>query len=161
MLFAFICHPRWCAERGRGAGGPLSKRCHAKSEYVLYVQAVPCESCSWWALWQLTVGEHGNCREWNIYTCFLPLSLSLHGCSFLRGGEGTADWDTVASSCSTGNRLSNFNKRISSKSSTWDIWARWGFPTVSSTLPDDNATVLICATPTWKLLSLRRNTFEP
>ena len=33
----------------------------------------------------------------------------------LRGGEGTLDWDTVASHCSTGNCLSNFNKKISSK----------------------------------------------
>ena len=41
----------------------------------------------------------------------------------------------LASNCSTGNRLSNFNKRISSKSSNWKIWARWGFPTVSSPLP--------------------------
>ena len=35
----------------------------------------------------------------------------------LKRGEGTVDWDTVASNCSTGNCLSNFNKRISSKSS--------------------------------------------
>ena len=49
-------------------------------------------------------------------------------------GEGTVDWDTVASNCSTGNLLSNFNKRISSKSSNWTIWARWGFPTVSPPL---------------------------
>ena len=33
----------------------------------------------------------------------------------LRGEEGTADRDTVASNCSTGNCLSNFNKRMSSK----------------------------------------------
>ena len=32
-----------------------------------------------------------------------------------RGGEGTADWDTAASNRSTGNCLSNFKKRISSK----------------------------------------------
>ena len=50
----------------------------------------------------------------------------------LRGGEGTVDWDTVASNRSTGSRVSNFNKRISSKNTTWTIWARWGFPTVSS-----------------------------
>ena len=35
----------------------------------------------------------------------------------VRGGEGTADWDTAASNCSTGNCLSNFNRRTSSKSS--------------------------------------------
>ena len=39
-------------------------------------------------------------------------------------GGGTVDWDTVAPNCSTGNCLSNFNKRISSKSLNWDIWAR-------------------------------------
>ena len=33
------------------------------------------------------------------------------------GGEGTVDRDAVASNRSTGTRLSNFNKRISSKSS--------------------------------------------
>ena len=33
-------------------------------------------------------------------------------------GEGTVDRDTVASNRSTGSRLSNFNQRISSKSST-------------------------------------------
>ena len=32
--------------------------------------------------------------------------------SSLRGGEGTADWDTVASNCSTGNCLPYFNKRM-------------------------------------------------
>ena len=32
-------------------------------------------------------------------------------------GEGTVDWETVASNCSTGSCLSSFNKRISSKSS--------------------------------------------
>ena len=50
-------------------------------------------------------------------------------------GEGTDDWDRVASNCSTGNCLPNCNKRINSNSSNWDIWARWGFPTVSSPLP--------------------------
>ena len=35
----------------------------------------------------------------------------------LREGEGTADWDTAASNRSTGNRLSNFNRRINSNSS--------------------------------------------
>ena len=53
----------------------------------------------------------------------------------IRGGEGTVDWDTIASNRSTGNRLSKFNQRISSKSSNWEIWAPWGFPTVSSPLP--------------------------
>ena len=37
--------------------------------------------------------------------------------SIIRGGEGAVDRDTVASNCSTGNRLSDFNKRISSKGS--------------------------------------------
>ena len=41
----------------------------------------------------------------------------------LRGGESIVDWDTVASNRSTGNCLSNFSKRISSKSSNWTIWA--------------------------------------
>ena len=50
----------------------------------------------------------------------------------VRGGEGTVDWDTVGSNCSIENRLSNFKKRISSKRSNWQIWARWGLPTVSS-----------------------------
>ena len=53
----------------------------------------------------------------------------------IRGGEGTVDWDTVASNCSTGSSLPNFNKGMSSKSSNWDIWDRWGFPTASSLLP--------------------------
>ena len=52
-----------------------------------------------------------------------------------RGGEGTADWDNVASNCSTGNCLSNFNKRMSSKSSNLEIWARRGLPTVLCPLP--------------------------
>ena len=45
-------------------------------------------------------------------------------------GEGTADWYTAASNrstssnCSTGSCLSNFNKRISSKKSNWEIWVR-------------------------------------
>ena len=50
-------------------------------------------------------------------------------------GEGTADRDTVASSCSTGNRLSKLSKRTSSKNYNWKLWARWGFPTVSSPIP--------------------------
>ena len=55
----------------------------------------------------------------------------------VRGGEGTVDWDTVASHCSTGNCLSNFKKMMSSKcSSNWEVWARWGFPTVSSPRSD-------------------------
>ena len=45
----------------------------------------------------------------------------------LRGGEGTVDWDSAASNCSTGSCLHNFNKKISSKNSNWEIWARWGF----------------------------------
>ena len=49
-------------------------------------------------------------------------------------GEGTVDWDAVASNCSTGNCLPSFNSRRSSKSLNWKIWARWGFPTVSSPL---------------------------
>ena len=43
--------------------------------------------------------------------------------------------DPVASNCSTGNYLSNFNKRISSNNSNRSIWARWRLPTVSSPLP--------------------------
>ena len=57
------------------------------------------------------------------------------GANLERGGEGTADWDAVASDCSTGNSQSSFHKRISSKSSKWETWAQWGFPTVSSPLP--------------------------
>ena len=52
-------------------------------------------------------------------------------------GEGTVDWATVASNCSTWNCLSNFDKRIDSNSSNWKIWARWGFPTASSPLPSN------------------------
>ena len=47
----------------------------------------------------------------------------------------TVDWDAVDSNCSAGNRLSGFNKRISSNNSNWTFWARWGFPIVSSPLP--------------------------
>ena len=68
-------------------------------------------------------------------------------------GEGTVDWDTVASNCSTGNCLSNFNRRISSKSSNWEIWARWGLPTISSPLPKTWATDLsraAAAHQTWQ-----------
>ena len=54
-------------------------------------------------------------------------------CCFKRG-EGTADWDTVAPNCSTGNCLSTFKERISLKISNWEIWARWGLPTASSPL---------------------------
>ena len=57
-------------------------------------------------------------------------------------------WTSVARSgwpnCSAGNcclkllgrELFCFNKRISSKSSIWEIWARWGIPTVSFPLPE-------------------------
>ena len=38
------------------------------------------------------------------------------------------------SNSSIENRLSKFDKRRSSKISHWEIWARWGFPTVSSSL---------------------------
>ena len=50
-------------------------------------------------------------------------------------GEGTVDWDTVASNRSTGSRLSSFNNRISSNNSNLTIWARWGLPNVSCPLP--------------------------
>ena len=60
----------------------------------------------------------------------------------IRGGEGAVDWDTGASNCSTGNCLFSFNKRISSKSSNWEIWARWGFSTVSSPLPKETRAVV-------------------
>ena len=52
----------------------------------------------------------------------------------LRGGEGTVDWGAVGSNCSIENRLSSFKHIISSNNSSWQIWARWGFPTVSSHL---------------------------
>ena len=70
----------------------------------------------------LGVGVGGSCwmRRTRLYTN--------------KRGEGTADWDTAASNCSTGNRLSNVKKRISSKNSNREIRARWGFPTVSSPL---------------------------
>ena len=53
----------------------------------------------------------------------------------VRGWEGTVDWDAVASNCSTGKCLSNLYKRIRSKNSSRAIWARRGFPTVSSLFP--------------------------
>ena len=53
-----------------------------------------------------------------------------------RGGEGAVDWDAVASNRSTGSCLYNFNKRMKSKRSNWEIWARWRFPPVSSPLPN-------------------------
>ena len=49
--------------------------------------------------------------------------------------EATVDWNTVASNRSSGSCLSNFNKRISSKSPNWKIRARWGFSIVWSPLP--------------------------
>ena len=55
----------------------------------------------------------------------------------LRRGEDTVDWDTVGSNCSTENCVSiDFNKRRNSKNSNWELWARWGFPTVLSPLPN-------------------------
>ena len=59
--------------------------------------------------------------------------LRSHG-SLLRRGEGTVDWDTVASNCSIDKCLPNSNKRISSKNLNWEIWARWRLPTVPSPL---------------------------
>ena len=41
----------------------------------------------------------------------------------LRGGEDTVDCGTVSSNCSIENCLPDFNKRISSKSSSWTVWA--------------------------------------
>ena len=41
------------------------------------------------------------------------------------------------------NCLSNFNKRISSKSSSWEMSARRGFPTVSSPLPKPGVRIVI------------------
>ena len=58
---------------------------------------------------------------------------------YLRGVEGIVDWNTIASNCSTGNCLYNLNKRISSKNSNWKCWYWWGFPTVSTPLPNNNA----------------------
>ena len=59
------------------------------------------------------------CICWLFVVCLFLLAFG----SPLRGGEGTVDWDTAASNCSTGSCLSNFNRRISSKSSNWKIWA--------------------------------------
>ena len=42
----------------------------------------------------------------------------------------------VASNCSTGSYLYNFNKRINWERSKWESWARSGFPTVSSPPPN-------------------------
>ena len=52
--------------------------------------------------------------------------------AILRGGEDTVDWDAVGSNCSIENCLFTSNKRNNSNNSKWEIWARWGFPTVSS-----------------------------
>ena len=54
---------------------------------------------------------------------------------YIRGEEGTADWDTVGLNRSTENCSSSFNARTSSKGCNWESWARWGFPTISSPLP--------------------------
>ena len=56
----------------------------------------------------------------------------------------TVERDTVASNCSTGSRLSNFNNRINSNNWNWDIWVRWGFPTVSSPDPSLEQTTSDC-----------------
>ena len=56
------------------------------------------------------------------------------------GGGGTVDRDAVASNCPTGNCLSSFNKRVSSNNSNWQIWTRWGFPTVACPLPSRRKT---------------------
>ena len=45
----------------------------------------------------------------------------------------------LASNRSTGSRLLNFDKRTSSNNSNWEIWAQWGFPTLSSPLPNVSA----------------------
>ena len=42
----------------------------------------------------------------------------------IRGGEGTVDWETAALHCSTGNRVPNFNKRISSTNSNREMLVR-------------------------------------
>ena len=70
-------------------------------------------------------------RILNVIRCFLDIECI----SLIKRGEGTVDWDTVASNCWAGSCWSNSNWRISSKSSNWEIWARCGFPTVSSPLP--------------------------
>ena len=59
--------------------------------------------------------------KWYIVQPVQPISL-------LEEGEGTVDWDTVDSNRLTGNRLPDLDKRISSKSSNSESWARWGFP---------------------------------
>ena len=51
---------------------------------------------------------------------------------WLRGGRVLLTEILLHWIASTGYCLPNFKKRISLKSSNWEIWARWGFPTVSS-----------------------------
>ena len=63
------------------------------------------------------------------------------------GGEGSVDWDTAASNCSTGNCLPNFNKRMSSKSSNWQTWARWGFQLYHPPFRREGGTILRCRLP--------------
>ena len=86
----------------------------------------------WYALFTYLVGHYESPQDHAEPGLALP-GLQ-HTC--LRGGEGTVDRDVVASNCSTGSCSSNVNKRINSKSSNWEIGARWGFPTVSSPLPN-------------------------
>ena len=49
--------------------------------------------------------SRGRCRAWTIG--HTPQFIA----RYLRGREGTVDWDTVASNCSTGNCLSTFNNQ--------------------------------------------------
>ena len=87
---------------------------------------------------QITNTQHPRSHRGR-YAAFLDMRISLliwssdYLLPTLRGGgEGTVDWDTVASNCSTGNHASNFNKGTSSNSSNWELWARWGLPTVNT-----------------------------
>ena len=57
-------------------------------------------------------------------SCRCPVTSLL----ILKRVEGNVDWDAVASNCSTRSCLSNFIKRINSKTLNLEIWARWGFP---------------------------------
>ena len=51
------------------------------------------------------------CNDWS------PSCLKTRNGNIFEGGEGAVDSDAVASNCSTGSCVSNFNNRINSKSS--------------------------------------------
>ena len=77
-------------------------------------------------------------RRISVISCLFMLRLGyLFVWLFSReGGEDTVDWDAVGSNCSIENRFYDFDERISSNNSNWQIWARWGFPAISSHLPN-------------------------